>query len=618
MIDSIVEPLVRGLGLSIFIMATAIMTLAGILTYGFKKSSAEIRYTIWGVAFFLLIILPVTPMVPNWIVLQIDDLTTSVPVYPDQGNVNESAAKVARGESGEAVETKTAGWTAGTTTATPLEAVQSNPMNAAPMWGKVIVVILFSTWLLVTSFLVGRFIYQILYVGGITRRAVRVSGGKLGGEINYIMSSLGIRRRMRVMLSGEVSMPFAWGIFHPVIILPGDAEEWPEDRIHSVLIHELAHINRWDYPIHIIIEIVRALYWPNPIVWIAARKSVMERERACDDFALRSGTSYADYAEHLLHIAKMQIEGDTQVAAVTMAGEPGLMERISHVMNRQMNRAPVRKGSLLIASTLIALLALPIGSIAVKKNSWRIPKTKGLIRQLSESKNADERSMAAWWLGEHETRKAVESLVDALEDDARPVRLTAAWALGEIKDRDSIDGLIQALETEKDLLVKEMTILALGEIEHRSAIGALEDAYQSDERVALAVIWALGEIAHRSDAADEVRDEIIEDLGDRPWRNEQVWAGTLRKKWPRSKDVESLIENLSKEDEDGRCEAAFALGKVGIEQEYETMDEVESAVRALIDALEDPAPEVRAMAVWSLDEINPSRKKARIGFFKKK
>jgi beta-lactamase regulating signal transducer with metallopeptidase domain/HEAT repeat protein len=606
MIDSIVEPIVRGLGLSIFIMATAIMAVAGVLTYKFKKSSAEIRYTIWGVAFFLLIILPVASTVPTWMVLEIDGLTTTVPVYPDNGNMGESIVKASQNEFDAA-------------TAAPVDVVRTDSRNMTPAGSKVIFVVLFSTWLLVTLFLISRFILQILRVGGITRRALRVNGGKLGGDIDHLMTSLGIRRRMRVMLSGEVSMPFAWGIFHPVIILPGDAAEWPQDRIHSVLTHELAHIDRWDYPIHIIIEIVRALYWPNPIVWFAARKSVMERERACDDFALRSGTSYVDYAEHLLHIAKIQIEGNIPVAAVTMAGEPGLKERISHVMNRKMNRAPMRRGVLLITSALIALLALPIGSTAVKKSSWMIPETKGLIKQLSESKNAGERSVAAWWLGEHETRKAVGSLVDALEDKSRSVRLTSAWALGEIKDRDSIDGLIEALESEEDLLVKEMTVLALGEIEHRSAVDALVAAYESDEQLALVVIWALGEIARRgSDDADDARVEIIDDLGERPWRNEQVWTGTLKKKRLRSKDVESLIEDLSNEDGDGRCQAAFALGRLGIEQDYETMAEVEMAVRALIHALEDPAPEVRAMAIWSLDEVNPSRKKTRIGFFKKK
>jgi beta-lactamase regulating signal transducer with metallopeptidase domain len=623
MIDDILTPVVKGLALNILINATLVMACAAVLTYKFRKASADVRYTIWSAAFIMLIVLPlVSYTVPDWTVMRIEGRSVGAPVFSDDAvDTIETAASYRIGQV-DAGDTKVAGRLAGPLNAGPSAAVQTQSPNNEIAWSGVVIIMLFVAWFLVAAALLFRFIIQIVKVGGITRRAVRASGaysGRLGGDISHLVASLGIHRSVRVMLSEEVSMPFAWGVRHPTIILPIDAVEWPEDRVTSVLTHELAHVARWDYLVHVIIEIVRALYWPNTAVWFAARKSVMERERACDDYTLRSGTSYVDYAAHLLHIAKMQLHGNIPVAAVTMAGEPGLTERISHVMNREMNRSPLRKGAFLMTTALVALLALPIGTMAVKKSNWKIPTTKGLIKQLRESRSADERSMAAWWLGEHETKKAVDALLDALHDDSRIVRITSGWALGEIKDRGSIDGLIETLERDEDLLVREMAALALGEIEHRSATDALEAAYQSDEQLALAVIWALGEIAGRgSDEAEDVRDEIIEDLGERPWKNEQVWTGTLKRKWPKSDDVKDLIDDLGDGDADVRCEAAFGIGRAGIEQDFEDMDEIEAAVSALIKTLEDPVPEVRAMAVWSLDEINPSRKKTTIGFFKKK
>ncbi|UCG52656.1 MAG: HEAT repeat domain-containing protein [Candidatus Latescibacterota bacterium] len=642
MIDNFIMPVVKELGVGIFITATAVMAAAAVLTYKFKGSSAETRYTIWGVVFFLLIILPIVSyMVPTWMELRIDGPAMRVPVRSNDEIVENSFAETERDAYGNskakgpaARESRNSGHapithpeetgitnpSAGRTgiyNAASADANQPESKNVTAAWIKVCIVNLFSIWLLMAVFLISRFVMQVLHVGGITRRAICVEEGWLACDVRNLIASLGIKRRVRVMLSKEVPMPFAWGVFNPAIILPADAEEWPEDRIRSVMTHELAHIARWDYVIHIVIAVVRALYWPNPIVWFATRKIIMERERACDDFALRFGTPSADYAEHLLHIARMQIEWNTRVAAMTMAGEPGLKERIDHVMNGKMNRSPLRKGIPMMAAVSLGLFALSVNSLAIKKNSWHIPDTRGLIKQLNEGKSLTERSMAAWWLGEHEAGEAVDDLLNALGDDASIVRVTSAWALGEIKDRDSIDGLIETLETDKDLLVREMAVLALGEIEDPGAVKALEDAYESDRSLALAVIWALGEIARRgSDDADDVREEIIDDIEERPWNNEQVWTGTLKRKWPRKKNVESLLEDLTKQDEDVRCEAAFALGKVGIEQDFETLDEVEMAVRALINALEDPVPEVRAMAVWSLDEINPSRKKANLGSFK--
>jgi len=592
---------VRELGLEIFLRATVILAVAAILTYRLKTSSAAVRYVIWGAAFFMLIVLPiVTYTVPQWTVLEIDGPSVTVPVYSGSEHPGVLGSEKAGG-------TKSAGRESDAANTVPARAYQPASRDAKAVLSVLFIIVFFSIWALVAAVLIFRFIKQLLEVGGITKRAILVERGGLSGEIGNLLASLDIRRRVRVFLSEEVSMPFAWGAFNPVIILPIDAGEWPEDRIRSVMTHELAHIARGDYLMQVVIEMVRAFYWPNPIVWFAARRCVMERERACDDFALRYGTLSVDYASHLLHIARTQIERGIPVPAVTMAGEPGLKERIDYVMDEKMNRSPMRKG-MMITAALLVLLVLPLGTMAIKENRWSIPDTRGLIKRLSEERNPAERSMAAWWLGEHETRRAVETLLESLKDDSRTVRLTSAWALGEIKDHNSIDGLIEMLETDDDLLVREMAVLALGEIENTYAVRALEKAYESDERLALAVVWALGEISKRGDYdANDLREEIIDRLGKRSWRNEEVWTGHLRKRLPRSRDVNELIDELSNKDEDERRMAAFTLGGMGIKQDYETMSEVESAVRALIAALEDPEPEVRAMAIWALDEINPSR-----------
>ena len=50
-------------------------------------------------------------------------------------------------------------------------------------------------------------------------------------------------------------------------------------------------------------QIVRAIHWFNPLVWWAAWKIQVERERACDDLVINSGIEATDYAEHLLRIA---------------------------------------------------------------------------------------------------------------------------------------------------------------------------------------------------------------------------------------------------------------------------------------------------------------------------
>ena len=84
-------PVVRELGLGILLKATVVMAVAAILTLKFKTSSAAVRYTIWGAAFLMLIILPIAlHPVPDWIVIERDAPATIVPIQFEDGTAGDS------------------------------------------------------------------------------------------------------------------------------------------------------------------------------------------------------------------------------------------------------------------------------------------------------------------------------------------------------------------------------------------------------------------------------------------------------------------------------------------------------------------------------------------------
>lgn len=74
--------------------------------------------------------------------------------------------------------------------------------------------------------------------------------------------------------------------------------------MRAVLLHEVAHVRRRDTLVQCAAQLACALYWWNPLVWLASSRMRVEREHACDDEVLAAGVPASSYASDLLAIAR--------------------------------------------------------------------------------------------------------------------------------------------------------------------------------------------------------------------------------------------------------------------------------------------------------------------------
>jgi beta-lactamase regulating signal transducer with metallopeptidase domain len=72
-----------------------------------------------------------------------------------------------------------------------------------------------------------------------------------------------------VRISGAVSVPETFGLFRPAILLPEQARNWTADRLQVALLHELVHIKRRDWAVHLMARVAASLFWFNPLCWYA-------------------------------------------------------------------------------------------------------------------------------------------------------------------------------------------------------------------------------------------------------------------------------------------------------------------------------------------------------------
>src|SRR5262249_23468874 len=91
--------------------------------------------------------------------------------------------------------------------------------------------------------------------------------------------------------------PAVVGFFRPVILIPlGLLTGLPQEQVEAILLHELAHIRRYDYAVNLLLAVVEGMLFYHPAVWWLGRVVRAERENCCDDEVVRATGDRAGYA----------------------------------------------------------------------------------------------------------------------------------------------------------------------------------------------------------------------------------------------------------------------------------------------------------------------------------
>jgi hypothetical protein len=102
-----------------------------------------------------------------------------------------------------------------------------------------------------------------------------------------------------------LSVPTALGFFRPAVVIPSWLmQELPARELNQVLLHELAHLQRWDDWTNLIQKTLRAMLFFHPAAWWIERELSLQRENACDDFVLSETEDPKSYARCLALLAE--------------------------------------------------------------------------------------------------------------------------------------------------------------------------------------------------------------------------------------------------------------------------------------------------------------------------
>lgn len=164
-------------------------------------------------------------------------------------------------------------------------------------------------------------------------------------------------RKVRVLESNAIVMPFMTGVFRPMLIL--HKRTFTPEQLHNILRHEITHFNRRDILYKWFAVIVKCVHWFNPVMYYVARQINTECEISCDlsATAKMSDDEERSYVETILSM--LSVRKTKGIPLTTgMAGSKRIIKRRLEMMKNKK-----RTGK--IMSVLSAVLAVFILSTTV-------------------------------------------------------------------------------------------------------------------------------------------------------------------------------------------------------------------------------------------------------------
>lgn len=263
-------------------------------------------------------------------------------------------------------------------------AVEIAATTAAPAgnfpWAPVLVVILAAGFMLRLA----RLAFGLLRL-----RRWRGSARPLEGVIDGAIVAEATRRAAasaRLFVSPAVDVPATYGARRPIVLLPDRFVGLIPSHQRDVLLHELLHVRRRDWPIAMAEELAGALLWFHPAVaWLRGRIRLAREQVVDATVVARTGERRA-YLETLLAFAR--VEGAPSPAAAFFS-PPQLESRVDALMKEDtMSRA--RTWVVLAVSAAVVALAAAKVVAAVPMRS---PGEARTMAAAEPSKTARERKV---------------------------------------------------------------------------------------------------------------------------------------------------------------------------------------------------------------------------------
>ncbi|HEY7096971.1 MAG TPA: M56 family metallopeptidase [Terriglobales bacterium] len=257
----------------------------------------------------------------------------------------------------------------------PLIASTPAPISMPKAWALYAL----GAWVLISFFALMRVAVGLWHLAKLRRNCVPIDVDTLDPLLQQTIAEAQASRKIAIHVSEVLQVPTAVGFTKPAVIVPRWAlEELSTVELNAVLLHELAHLRRWDDWTNLAQKVFRALFFFHPAIWWIEKQLSTEREMACDELVLAKTDARA-YAECLVLLAErnfMRRGIALAQAAVHRASETA--KRLAQILDRN------QRGTTLISkSAVVAVIVFAGGCLALVPHMPPIVAFSGEVPQLT-------------------------------------------------------------------------------------------------------------------------------------------------------------------------------------------------------------------------------------------
>ncbi len=330
-----------GINLFLFLLVASsiLLIIAAIVIRVLPRLSAATRYYVWLAAFTTTLLVPLTLLPLPGIqsvrgMIQHD--VVSIDSTTNTANTHSSAIPF------EITFSERATFGTGALPAAPKANVRAEntvvQKRPASLFSSVpCSLLIVSIWLLGSLGMAGR----LIAIHWQVRRLIKTSQpGILSGE--------------PVRFCSHIQVPATVGVFRSKVLVPFSARHWAPAEIQAILSHEFAHVRRKDVFTQLVVSLTKCIVWFQPLAWVGNRKMLLERELACDNSVLETGTGSSFYAEALCKLATELSNDQAQCELAMYALQKPIEYRLHSILDQTVIRTRPRLATIVMMASLFS------------------------------------------------------------------------------------------------------------------------------------------------------------------------------------------------------------------------------------------------------------------------